>query len=134
MGQVRDSVHHFLNRRRVRVIQSSRFRRSHHRFQQITQDITGVHDAVGHFGSGRLAGQSVPDEDQFVSAQDDKLTVRYEDPGRLSGADAAEKGVHGAEKSDEMLLALLGVEDEELAVPGRELRGRGFGLRGGGPT
>ena len=60
-----------------------------------------------------------------MGAEDDELAVRHEDAGGLPGADAAEEGVHGAEERDEVLLALLGVEAEQLAVPGADGGGRG---------
>lgn len=68
-----------------------------------------------------------------MSAQDDKLAVRHEDAGGLTGADAAEEGVHGAEERDKVLLALLGVEAQQLAVPGAHRgRRRGAWVGGGG--
>lgn len=132
MREIRHSVHHLLDGARVWVVQRGRFSRSDHRFQQVTQHVAGVHHPVSYLGGLRLPGQRVPDEDQFVSAEDDKLAVSDEDARRLPGAHAAEEGVDGAQERDEMLLALLRVEGEELAVSGANVRGGGHGGGGGG--
>lgn len=133
MRQIRDPVHHLLDGGGVGVVQSGHLGGGHHRLQQVAQNVAGVHHPVGHIGGGRLPGQRVPDEDQLVRAEDDELAVRHEDAGGLAGPDAGEEGVHGAEQGGEVLLALGGVEAQQLAVPGAHPGGGGVGLGGGYP-
>lgn len=131
VGQLRHPVHHLLDGRGVGVVQGGRFGGGDHRLQQVAQDVAGVHHAVGQLGRRGLAGQRVSDEDQFVGAQDDELAVSHEDARRLPNAHAAEEGVHCAEERRKVLLALLGVEGQQLAVAGAHGGRGGVGGRGG---
>ncbi|KAG7219394.1 hypothetical protein INR49_002826 [Caranx melampygus] len=128
VGQLCHSVHHVLDGVGVGVVEGSHLGGGHHCLQQVAQHITGVHHGVGHLRRGGLSGQRVPDEDQLVGAEDDKLAVCYEYTRWLAGADTAEEGVNSAEQRDKVLLALLRVEGQQLTVPraqGGTVCGRG---------
>lgn len=60
-----------------------------------------------------------------MRAEDDKLAVCHKDLGRLVGVDGGKEGVDGVGHRGNVLLALLLVEEEELAVAVAELGGGG---------
>lgn len=112
------SVHHPLQGCCVGVAQGSPLGGQNHALEQFTQLVAGVHHPVAHVLSRHLPRQRVPNEHQFVSAQDDEFAVRHEDPGGLRGVDTAEKGVDGVQEGVEVGLALVGVEQKQAAVVG----------------
>lgn len=88
--------------------------------EHLTEEVAVVHHLVLDILGLGLAGQRVPNEDELVGTEDDKLAVGHEDLGGLVGADGSEKGVNGIGKRSEVGLALLQVEEEELAVGGTQ--------------
>lgn len=128
-------VHHLLQGRGAGVMEGGHLGRHHYSLELFAELVAGVHHFVANVLGGHLPRQRVPNEHQFVCAQDDELAVGHEDARGLRGADAAEEGIDGIEEGDVMGLTLVIVEVEQLpvlrahaAVCGREaLRGLPLG-------
>lgn len=129
MREVCYSVHHLLQECRAGVTQGSCLGGQNNALEQFTQLVAGVHHSVAHVLSRHLPGKRVPNEHKFVSAQNDELAVRHEDPGGLSRVDTIKEGVDGIQEGVEVSLALVGVEQEQAAVVGglQRLRSLPFG-------
>lgn len=133
MGEVCDTIHHLLDGRRVRVMQGGHFGGPHYSLQHLAQYVARVHHSIGHVRHGGLSGQSISYKHQFVSAEDDEFSVSHEDARWLTGRHAAEECVHGIQQGDEVLLALLAIERQQLTIASRQTgpapcRGRGRGV------
>lgn len=115
-GQVCHLVHHLLQGRGARVMEGRHLGCHHDRLELLTELVAGVHDFVANVLGSNLPCQRVPNEHQFVCAQDDKLAVGHKDARRLCQADAAEEGVDGVEEGDVMGLALVVVEAQQLPI------------------
>lgn len=89
------SVHHLLQGCCVGVTQGSCLGGQNNALEQLTQLVAGVHHPVAHVLSRHLPRERVPDEHKFVSAQDDELAVRHEDPWGLRRVDTTEEGING---------------------------------------
>lgn len=90
----------------------------HDALQQFAQLVAGVAHLVAYVLGCQLPRERVPNEHQFVGAQNDKFAVSNEDPGGLRSADAAEKGIDGVEEGIEMSLVLVRIEQKRLSVVG----------------
>lgn len=112
------SVHHLLQECCVGVTQGSCLGGQNNALEQFTQLVAGVHHPVAHVLRRHLPGERVPDEHEFVSAQDDELAVCHEDPGGLGRVDTIEEGVDGVQEGVEVSLTLVRVEQEQAAVVG----------------
>lgn len=130
-GQVGHLVDHLLQGGGAGVVERGRLGGQNYSLELLAELVAGVHHFVANVLGGHLPGQRVSDEHQFVGAEDDKLAVGHEDPGRLRRAEAAEERVDGVEQGDVMGLALVIVEAQELpvlsahaAAGGREALGR----------
>lgn len=113
-----DSVHHLLQGCCVGVTQGSRLGGQNNTLEQFTQLVAGVHHSVAHVLSRHLPRERVPNEHEFVRAQNDEFAVRHEDPRGLRGVDTTEKGIDGVQEGAEVSLALVGVEEKQAAVMG----------------
>lgn len=132
-GQVGHVVDHLLQRRGAGVVQRGRLGGQHDRLELLAELVAGVHDFVADVLGGHLPRQRVPDEHQFVRAEDNELAVRHEDARRLRGADAAEERVDGVEQRDVVGLALVVVEAQQLPVLGARAAAGGGEALGGLP-
>lgn len=97
-------------------MEGSRLGGHHNLLEHLTEEVAVVHHLVLDVLGLGLAGQRVPDENELVGTEDDKLAVGHKDLGGLVGADSGEEGVNGIGERGEVGLALLQVEEEELAV------------------
>lgn len=97
-------------------MEGSRLGGHHDLLEHLTEEVAVVHHLVLDVLGLGLAGQRVPNEDELVGAEDDKLAVGHKDLGRLVGADGRKEGVNSIGEGGEVGLALLQVEEEELAV------------------
>lgn len=118
VGELRHLVHHPLQSHSAGVVQGGRLGGHHDTLQQLTELVAGVHHLVAYVLCGHLPHERVPNENQFVSAQNDEFAVGHEDARGLRSIDAAKKGVDGVEEVVEVSLALVGVEQKQLAVAG----------------
>lgn len=118
MRELCHSVHHLLQRCCVGVTQGSCLGGQNNTLEQFTQLVAGVHHSVAHVLSSHLPGERVPNEHEFVSAQNDEFAVCHEDPGGLRRLDTTEKGIDGVQKGVEVSLTLVGVEQKQAAVMG----------------
>lgn len=123
------SVHHLLQGCCVGVTQGSRLGGQNNALEQFTQLVAGVHHSVAHVLSRHLPRERVPNEHEFVRAQNDEFAVRHKDPRGLGGVDTTEEGIDGVEQGVEVSLTLVGVEQKQAAVVGglQGLRGLPFG-------
>lgn len=118
VGQLCHSVHHLLQRCCVWVVQGRHLGSHHDALQQFAQLVAGVAHPVAYVLRCQLPRERVPDEHQFVGAQNDKFAVSNEDPGGLRSADATEKGINGVQEGIEMSLVLVRIEQKRLSVVG----------------
>lgn len=125
--QLLDPLHHLPGRSGGRVLKRRRLGADDNVFEFLAQVVAALSHLGSNLRSFGLSRQRVPDEDQFVRAEDDKLTVGHENLGRLVGVDGGEEGVDGVGHRDDILLALLVVEEQQLLVAAAQL-GRG-GIR-----
>lgn len=88
----------------------------HHDLEHLTEEVAVVHNLVLDILGLGLAGQHVPNENELVGTEDDEFAVGHKDLGRLVGADSSEEGTNGIGERGEVGLALLQVEEKELAV------------------
>lgn len=116
IGKVLDTLHHVLRGSGRRVVEGSCLGGHHDLFEHLTEEVAVVHHLVLDVLGLGLAGQGIPNEDKLVGAEDDELAVGHKDLGRLVGADSSEEGVNGVGERGEVGLALLQVEEEQLAV------------------
>jgi len=116
VGQLRHSVHHLLQCCCVWVMQGRHLGSHHDALQQFAQLVAGVAHLVAYVLGCQLPRERVPDEHQFVGAQNDKFAVSNEDPGGLRSADATEKGINGVQEGIEMSLVLVRIEQKRLSV------------------
>lgn len=78
-GQVCHLVHHLLEGRGAGVVEGGHLGRHHYSLELFAELVAGVHHFVANVLGGNLPRQRVPNEHQFVCAQDDKLAVGHED-------------------------------------------------------
>uniref|UniRef100_A0A663DS52 Lactate dehydrogenase D n=1 Tax=Aquila chrysaetos chrysaetos TaxID=223781 RepID=A0A663DS52_AQUCH len=116
VGKVLDALHHVLRGSRRRIVEGGRLGGHHNLLEHLAEEVAVVHHLVLDILGLGLAGQRVSDENELVGAEDDELAVGHKDLGGLVGADSGEEGVDGIGERGEVGLALLQVEEEELAV------------------
>lgn len=136
VGKVLDALHHVLGGSRRGVVEGSCLGGHHDLLEHLTEEVAVVHHLVLDVLGLGLAGQRVANEDELVGTEDDKLAVGHKDLGRLVGADGGEEGIDSIGERGEVGLALLQVEEEELAVSRTQCptAPRGAVVLGGAPV
>lgn len=119
--QLLDPFHHLPGRSGGGILKRRRLGADDNVFEFLAQVVAALSHLGSNLRSFGLSRQRVPDEDQFVRAEDDKLTVGHENLGRLVGVDGGEEGIDGVGHRGDVLLALLVVEEEQLLVATTQL-------------
>lgn len=122
--QLFDPLRHFSRVPSRRVLQCCGFSADHNVFEFFTERVAALSHVGPHLRGLSLARKCVPNEDQLVRTQNNKLAVRHEDLGRLVGVDGGEKGIDGVGDGGDVLLTLFLVEKQELAVAVAQFGGR----------